>query len=69
MKKVGRIIIVMVLLTTVVSCLAIGTGGEKIDNKPTLGEELMDLQKARYEGAISQKEYEELKDKLKKNYK
>jgi hypothetical protein len=59
----------MVLLTTVVSCLAIGTGGEKIDNKPTLGEELMDLQKARYEGAISQKEYEELKDKLKKNYK
>ncbi len=46
---------------------AIGTGGKKINNSPTLGQELIDLQKAKDEGAITPKEYDELKDKLKKS--
>jgi hypothetical protein len=47
-----------------VSCIAIGTGGKKVKDRPTLGQEMIDLQKAKDEGAISQQEYEELKVKL-----
>lgn len=65
MKKTVRIIIVMTILITMASCLAIGTGGEKVENKPTLGQQLVDLQKARDTGAISSQEYEALKEKLK----
>jgi len=70
MKRVIYMLIVLVLLATMTSCLAIGTGGEKASNQqPTLGQELMDLQKAKDSGAITAKEYDELKENLKKNYK
>ena len=69
MKKVISLLLVVVFLATMTSCLAIGTGGEKVNNQtPTLGQELMDLQKAKDSGAITVKEYEELKEHLKKNY-
>ena len=70
MKKVISLLLVVVFLATMTSCLAIGTGGEKVNNQtPTLGQELMDLQKAKDSGAITVKEYEELKEHLKNNYK
>ena len=65
MKRMIAIFLVIAVLTTMTSCLAIGTGGKKIDDKPTLGQELLDLQKAKEAGAISQEEYKELKEKLK----
>ncbi len=69
MKRVICMLLVVVFLATMASCLAIGTGGEKVNNQPpTLGQELMDLQKAKDSGAITVKEYEELKEHLKKNY-
>jgi hypothetical protein len=68
MKKVITVFLVLVLITSMVSCMAIGTGGKKVSNSPTLGQELIDLKKAKDEGAVSQQEYEELKKKLKDAY-
>ena len=51
-----------------VSCIAVGSEDKKVDNQATLGQQLIDLKKARDAGAISSKEYEELKEKLKKAY-
>ena len=65
MKKTIGIILIMMLLATLSSCIAIGSGGEKVHNHPTVGQQLIDLQKARDDGAITQQEYEELKEKLK----
>ena len=50
MQKVIRIILVMIIIFTLVSCIAVGSGGKKIEQHPTLGQELLDLKKARDEG-------------------
>ncbi len=68
MRRIVGILLVMVLVSTLVACIAIGSGGEKVNHQPTLGQQLIDLQTAKDEGAISQQEYGELKDKLKKSY-
>ena len=69
MKRIISIFIILALLTTFVSCIAIGSGGsKKVDHPTTLGQELIDLQKAQEEGAISRQEYVELRGKLKKSY-
>ncbi|CAB1075486.1 hypothetical protein D1AOALGA4SA_3306 [Olavius algarvensis Delta 1 endosymbiont] len=69
MKRMVSILVILLFLTTMASCIAVGSGGsKKADHQTTLGQELIDLQKARDEGAISQQEYEELKEKLKKSY-
>jgi len=44
----------------------VGTGGKKIEQQPTLGQELLDLKKAKDEGAISDQEYNEMKEQLKR---
>ncbi len=59
---------VLTLLTTMVSCIAVGSGGKKVENQATLGQQLLDLKKARDEKAISAQEYAELREKLKKSY-
>jgi hypothetical protein len=68
MKRIISVFLVLALVTIMVSCLAVGSGGKKIENKTTLGQQLIDLQKARNEGAISKEEYAELREKLKKSY-
>ena len=69
MKRIISMLLVLALLTTLASCIAVGSGGsKKVDHQTTLGHQLIDLQKARDEGAISQQEYEELREKLKKTY-
>ncbi len=68
MKRIISMIVVLTLLTTMTSCIAVGSGGKKIENKTTLGQQLIDLQKARDEGAISAQEYAELREKVKKAY-
>ena len=65
MKKIIVLLVIMMFITTMVSCIAVGSGGKKIEQQPTLGQELLDLKKAKDEGAISDQEYEEMKDKLK----
>jgi hypothetical protein len=69
MKKIIGKIVVTILVLTLASCIAVGTGGKKIEQQPTLGQELLDLKKARDEGAISDQEYGEMKEKLKKSNK
>ena len=65
MRKFIGTIFVIILIATLVSCIAVGSGGKKIEQQPTLGQELLDLKKARDEGAISDLEYNEMKEKLK----
>jgi hypothetical protein len=68
MKKIICVILVLTFLTTMVSCIAVGSGGKKVENQPTLGQQLVDLKKARGEGALSAQEYTKLRKKLKKSY-
>ena len=68
-KKIIGTIFAMILVSTLVSCLAVGTGGKKIEKQHTLGQELLDLKKAKDEGAISDQEYNEMKEKLKRTNK
>ena len=68
MRKLICVIIMLTVLTTMVSCIAVGAGGKKVENQPTIGQQLIDLKKARNEGAISKQEYAELREKLKKSY-
>lgn len=68
MRKFINVLLVIALLTTMVSCIAVGSGGKKIENQPTIGQQLIDLKKARDEGAISAQEYAELRKNLKKSY-
>ena len=68
MRKIISVLVVLTILTTMVSCIAVGSGGKKVENQTTLGQQLIDLKKARDEGAVSAQEYEELREKLKKSY-
>jgi hypothetical protein len=68
MKKIALITLLLICLTGVVGCIGIKGGEGGSGSSPTLGRELIDLQKARSEGAISQQEYVELKEKLKRMY-
>ena len=68
MKRIICVLLIIALLTTMVSCIAVGSGGKKVDHQATLGQQLIDLKKARDEGAISKQEYAELREKLKKSY-
>jgi hypothetical protein len=65
MKRIIGIILIILLMTSLTSCIAVGKGSEEINHHPTLGQQLIDLQKAKDEGAITQKEYDELKAKIK----
>jgi len=68
MKKIISLLLVIALLSTMVSCIAVGSGGKKVENQPTLGQQLIDLKNARDEGAVSNQEYADLREKLKKSY-
>jgi len=68
MKRMVSVLLVLTLLATMASCIAVGSGGKKVDYQATLGQQLIDLQKARDEGAISAQEYADLREKLKKSY-
>jgi len=49
------------------NAVAVGSGDKKVENQPTLGQELLDLKMVGDEGAISDQEYNEMKEKLKKS--
>jgi hypothetical protein len=68
MKKTIRFLLVIALLSTMVSCIAVGSGGKKVENQPTLGQQLIDLKNARDAGVVSNQEYADLSEKLKKSY-
>ena len=68
MKKISIVLLVVFFLTATLSGCAIGTKGATSIANPTLGQELIDLKKAKDSGVISTEEYEELKEKLKESY-
>jgi hypothetical protein len=68
MKGMICFLLILTLLAGMTSCIAVGAGSKKVENPPTLGQQLIDLKKAQDEGAISAQEYAELRENLKKSY-
>lgn len=68
MKKISVLVLAVCFLMATLSGCAIGTKGATSVSNPTLGQELIDLKKAKDSGVISTEEYEKLKEKLKKSY-
>lgn len=68
MKKAGLILTLVLVMLTMVSCIGIQDGTEPSAASPTLGQELIDLMKARDAGAVTQKEYRDLKAMLVEQY-
>jgi len=68
MKSVISLLMAVVVLITMTSCLVIKAEGDHGKPQSTLGQELIELQRAKDSGAITAQEYEELKEKLKKEY-
>ena len=68
MKKICLALTLAIVLITAVSCIGIHDGSEPPGTAPTLGQELIDLKKAKDAGAITYEEYKELKIKLVAQY-
>ncbi len=68
MKNVVVLIVLAVFLATVSGCIGIQGGSDQGKGEPTLGQQLIDLKKARDEGAITHEEHREFKEKLKRFY-
>ncbi|MFZ0448660.1 MAG: SHOCT domain-containing protein [Desulfatiglandaceae bacterium] len=62
-----KLIVVLVFLIFLFSGCSIGSGKTEMKN-PTLGQQLIELKEAKDKGAISEGEYQALKEKLKKSY-
>ncbi len=69
MMKFMAITLTVLLISSVcfTGCLGGGSKTEVSQSDQTLGQELMDLQKAHESGAITEKEYKTAKKKLLKN--
>ncbi|MGB3211430.1 MAG: hypothetical protein WBB19_12055 [Desulforhopalus sp.] len=68
-KNVIALVCSIILCATLISC---GGGGAKVESTmstQTLGQQLIDLDKAYKEGVITEKEYEKSKEGLIKKYK
>ena len=68
MNKICLSLTLAIVLMTAVSCIGIHDGSDPSGAAPTLGQELIDLKKAKDAGAISNQEYKELKIKLVEHY-
>ncbi|HJN51075.1 MAG: hypothetical protein QGI68_13415 [Pseudomonadales bacterium] len=60
MRSIGLVVIFSLVLT---AC-SIGGGGKTTIIRPTIGQELVDLEKAAESGAISEQEYSNLRRKI-----
>ena len=69
MKAMRKCISGMILISLIFFGCGVKLGSDTQQSiKPTLGQELMELKEAKDSGAISEQEYLELKEKLKKSY-
>lgn len=64
MKKAILMTTIVVFLSTAIGCIGIQGGSDQGQAEPTLGQQLIDLKKAKDEAAITQEEYKVLKKKL-----
>jgi hypothetical protein len=68
MKKAIAITVLAFFFVTLIGCIGIQGGSDQGRTEPTLGQQLIDLKKAKDEGAINHEEYKEFKEKLKQFY-
>jgi uncharacterized membrane protein len=68
MKKTIVIIVLAFFFITLIGCIGIQGGSDQGRAEPTLGQQLIDLKKAKDEDAITHEEYNEFKEKLKQFY-
>jgi hypothetical protein len=68
MKKALVFILLAIFFVTITGCIGIQGGGDQGKAEATLGQELIDLKKAKDEGAITHEEYKEFKKKLTRFY-
>ena len=68
MKRATAWIVLAVFLATVTGCIGIQGGNDPGKTEPTFGQQLIDLKKAKDQGAITQEEYVACKEKLKRFY-
>ena len=64
MKKTIQMMILAAFLATSTGCIGIRGGSDQGQTEPTLGQQLIDLKKAKDDEAITYEEYKELKKKL-----
>ncbi len=64
MIKIIVTLICAFFLISTIGCIGIQGGSDQGQNEPTLGQQLIDLKKARDDDAITNEEYKELKRKL-----
>jgi len=63
--KIFRLVLAIVMLFSATSFMGCGGGGAKVDaTGTTVGQELMDLEKAYKEGVITEKQYNDQKKKI-----
>ena len=69
MKTMRNCFLGMILISVIFFGCGVKLGSDtQQSKKPTLGQELMELKEAKDSGAISEQNYLELKEKLKKSY-
>jgi len=69
MKAMRNFIFGMIFFSIILSGCGVKLGSDTQHSvKPTLGQELIELKAAKDSGAISEEEYIELKEQLKKSY-
>ena len=64
MKKNFLLVMIVALGLAMTCCIGIQGGSEQGQSEPTLGQQLIDLKKAKDEEAITKEEYKALKKKL-----
>lgn len=63
-KTVASFVLAVFVASFFTGCLAMSGGSKTTVSQPTVGQQLLDLQKARDAGAISPEEYQAQKSKL-----
>jgi hypothetical protein len=64
-KSIGFTTTVLSLILVLTGCIGLQLGGDKtVKSQPTTGQQLVDLQKAKDNGAINEAEYQSQRDKI-----
>ena len=68
MKKALLITLIIICFVVQSGCVGVQGGTEQFQSQQTVGQELIDLKRAKDSGAITQEEYEKLKMNIMKRY-
>ena len=68
MKKALLMILIIICFVVPSGCVGVQGGTEQVQSQQTVGQELIDLKRAKDSGAITEEEYEKLKKNIIKRY-